>query len=117
MRETTEGRTLALSGALDVRRTAEVRTALYDLLARTVEGDVYLDLTEVESLDLTMLKVLAVAHRVAEGQGRAVVLRHCPPPVRRLLHLSHLRRMIPVEATPPVRGGGDPTVLPEQHAV
>ena len=117
MRDIPDGRTLALSGALDVRRTAEVRTALYDLLARTGEGDVYLDLSEVESLDLTMLKVLAVAHRVAEGQGRAVVLRHCPPPVRRLLHLSHLRRMIPVEASPASRGGADPTILPEQRAV
>ena len=87
---------LALSGAVDLRRTSEVRTAIYGMLARQ-EGDVVVDLSEVTSVDLTALRMLAVANRVAERSGRRVVLRACSPGVRRLLHLSHLRPMIPVE--------------------
>ena len=47
---------------------------------------------------MTTLKMLAVANRVAERQGRRVVLRGGSPGVRRLLHLSHLRWMIPRRA-------------------
>ncbi len=87
---------LLLSGAVDLRRTSEVRTAIYALLARR-EGDVVIDLSEVTSVDLTALRMLAVANRVAERSGRRVILRGCSPGVRRLMHLSHLRPMIPVE--------------------
>jgi anti-anti-sigma factor len=92
----TQHSTIAFAGALDVRRTAEVRAAVYQRLAET-EGDLIVDLAEVDSVDLITLKLLAVANRQAERQGRRVVLRHCPPAVRRLLHLSHLRWMVPIE--------------------
>ena len=101
MDDTTRGATVEFSGALDVRRTAEVREAIYALIEST-EGDELVDLSRVESLDITTLKMLAVANRVAERQGRRVVLRGCPPAVRRLMHLSHLRPMIPVEPAEPV---------------
>ena len=55
------------------------------------------DISRVDSVDMTTLKMLAVANRVAERQGRRVVLRGASPGVRRLLHLSHMRWMIPVE--------------------
>ena len=96
MRDTTPSTTLEFSGSLDVRRTAEVRAAIYDRLAST-EGDLNVDLSHVESLDIITLKMLAVANRFAERQGRRVVLRGCAPGVRRLMHLSHLRPMLPVE--------------------
>jgi anti-anti-sigma factor len=88
--------TLELTGSLDVRCTAELRTALYGLI-ESRQGDVHVDIARVESIDMTTLKMLAVANRFAERQGRRVVLRGGTPGVRRLLHLSHLRWMIPVE--------------------
>ena len=90
------GNTLELTGSLDVRCTAELREAVYTLLDQQA-GDVRVDISRVDSVDLTTLKMLAVANRVAERQGRRVVLRGGSPGVRRLLHLSHLRWMLPVE--------------------
>ena len=87
---------VVLIGALDLRRTSEVRTTIYGALARQ-DGDVVIDLSEVTSVDLTTLRMLAIANRVAERTGRAVVLRGCSTGVRRLLHLSRLRPLIPVE--------------------
>jgi anti-anti-sigma factor len=92
----TNGNTLELTGSLDVRCTAELRAAVYRLLDETTT-DVRVDISRVDSVDLTTLKLLAVANRVAERQGRRVVLTGGSPAVRRLLHLSHLRWMLPVE--------------------
>jgi anti-anti-sigma factor len=96
MEQTTDDTTLELAGSLDVRRTAELRTAVYRLLAEC-DGDVYVDVSRVESVDMTTLKMLAVANRAAEREGQRVVLRSASPGLRRLLHLSHLRSMLPVE--------------------
>ena len=87
---------LELTGVLDVRRTSEVRAQVYAELAHST-GDVLVDISRVESIDVTTLKMLAVANRVAERQARRVVLRGAAPAVRRLLHLSHMRWMIPLE--------------------
>ncbi|MFC6286603.1 STAS domain-containing protein [Nocardioides sp. GCM10027113] len=91
-----DGSTLVLCGDLDVRSTPEVRTALYDLLA-SCEGDVAVDLTGVTAIDLTALKVLAMATREAGHEGRHLVLRGCGPAVRRMLHLSRLIRLVEVD--------------------
>ncbi len=91
-----ESATLELSGSLDVRRTAEVRAQIYALLDVGC-GDVVVDVTDVTSIDMTTLKLFAVANRVAEREGRRVVLRGASPGVRRLLHFAHLRSRIPVE--------------------
>lgn len=96
----TDGTTLELSGSLDVRRTAEVRAQVYALLDRGT-GDVLVDVSRVDSMDMTTLKLLAVANHVAEREGRRVVLRGASPAVRRLLHFAHLRGMIPLEVSPP----------------
>lgn len=87
---------LELTGSLDVRRTAELRAAVYRLLDEQT-GDVRVGISRVESVDLTTLKMLAVANRVAERQGRRVILTGGSPAMLRLLHLSHLRWMLPVE--------------------
>lgn len=91
----TDGPTLVLEGDFDVRSTWEVRDALYDLLA--VHGDVVVDLSAVGSVDLTALRVLAVASRQASRTGHHLRLRGCNGAVRRLLHMSHLRRLVEVE--------------------
>lgn len=90
---TIRDRTLRLEGMVDVRTTAEVRAALYALL-EAFRGDVYVDLSAVEAVDVTALKVFAAADRVARRAGSRVVLTGCPPLVRRLLHVSHLRRLL-----------------------
>ncbi|MCW2712604.1 MAG: Sulfate transporter/antisigma-factor antagonist [Marmoricola sp.] len=96
MQLVTKGNTLELAGSLDVRCTAELRTAVYRLLEEH-PGDIRVDISRVDSVDLTTLKMLAVANRVAERRGQRVVLTGGTPGVRRLLHLSHLRWMLPVD--------------------
>jgi anti-anti-sigma factor len=93
----TDGPTLVLCGDFDVRSTWEVRDAIYDHLGGHAGEDVVVDLTAVETVDLTALKVLAVATRRASRDGNHLTLRGCGPSVRRMLHLSRLMRLVEVE--------------------
>ena len=92
----TDGSTLRIGGQLDVRCITELRAAVYDHLEAN-PGHVVLDLSEVEAADLTVLKMLAVASRMANRAGHRVTVRDCPDGVRRLLHLAHLRSLMTVE--------------------
>jgi anti-anti-sigma factor len=92
----TDGPTLVLSGDFDVRSTMEVRTALYEHLHGHDE-DVVVDLTDVATVDVTALKVLAVATVEATRAGHRLLLRGAGPAVRRLLHLSRLIRVVELE--------------------
>ncbi|MEP9361498.1 STAS domain-containing protein [Nocardioides sp. CN2-186] len=92
----TDGPTLVLSGDFDVRSTREVRDAIYDQL-EGYDHDVVVDLTDVTTIDLTALRVLAVATRRASHAGHHLTLRGCGPSVRRMLHLSHMIRVLEVE--------------------
>ena len=94
----TDGSTLRIGGQLDVRCITELRIAVYDHLADH-PGHVVLDLSGVESADLTVLKMLAVASRMANQSGHRVTIRDCPDGVRRLLHLAHLRGLMTVESS------------------
>ncbi len=91
-----DGPTLVLSGDFDVRSTWMARSVIYDHLD-TVEGDVVLDVSDVHSADVTALKVLAVATRQASRNGQHLTLRGCNGAVRRLLHMTHLIRVVDVE--------------------
>lgn len=93
-----DGPTLLLSGDFDVRSTSEVRNAIYDHLVGRDE-DLVVDLTDVTAIDLTALKVLAAATRMAIRDGHRLTLRGCGPSVRRMLHLSHLIRVVELERT------------------
>ena len=92
----TDGPTLVLSGAFDVRSTWEVRNAINEHMVARIE-DVVVDLTDVDSVDVTALRVLAFATRRAARLGHHLTLRGCGPAVRRLLHLSRLIRVVEVE--------------------
>jgi anti-anti-sigma factor len=89
-------RTLVLHGHFDVRSTGIVREALYDRMGSTT-GDLVVDLADVEAIDATALRVLAVASRLMEREGRALILRGCSPALRRVLALTRLRRLVTVE--------------------
>ena len=93
---TTDGATLVLQGDFDVRSTWEVRAAIYDVL-EGLDQDVVIDLSGVEAVDHTALRVLAYATREAGKSGHHVTLRGCGPAVRRMLHLTHLRHAVEVE--------------------
>ena len=95
---TTEGSTLRIGGQLDVRCISELRTAVYDHL-EAHPGHVVLDLSEVESADLTVLKMLAVASRMANQSAHRVTFQDPPGAVRRLMHLAHLRGLLTVESS------------------
>ena len=93
----TDGPTLVLSGDLDVRSTGEIRNAVYDHLRHNDAGAIVIDIYGVETIDLTALRVLAMASRVALQDGQRMVLRGAGPAVLRMLHLSHLIRFFEVE--------------------
>jgi anti-anti-sigma factor len=93
---TTDGPTLVLHGDFDVRSTFMVRTAIYERL-EGYEEDVVVDMTEVEMIDVTALRVLAVATRQAALDGHHLTLRNCGPSVRRMMHLSRLAHSFYVE--------------------
>jgi anti-anti-sigma factor len=92
----TEGSTLVLSGSFDARSTWQVRNAIYEHL-EIHDRDVVIDLTDVEFVDVTALRVLAVATRQASRSGHHLTLRGCNGAVRRLLHMSRLIRVVEVE--------------------
>ena len=94
----TDGPTLRLSGDFDVRSTMEVRTAIYEA-SHAYEQDVVVDLTGVETIDLTAARVLAYATLEAGRTGHHLRLRGCGPAVRRMLHLTHLARVVEVDRT------------------
>ena len=96
MEVTTNGAVLALAGRFDVRSTSMVREILYDHIAAQ-PADVVIDLSRVESIDATALKVLAVATKMMERDGRQLILRGCSPALRRIIAYTRLRRLVQVE--------------------
>ena len=76
---TTDGHTLLLGGDFDVRSTWEVRNAIYEHLEGH-DQDVVVDLTDVGSIDITALRVLAVATRRASLAGHRLTLRGVAAP-------------------------------------
>ncbi len=93
-----DGPVLVLSGDLDVRSTMQVRTAVQDLLG--CYDEVAIDLSGVESADVTALRVLAAATVQAIRDGHHLTLRRPSPAVRRMLHMSHLARIVQVTPAP-----------------
>lgn len=96
----TDGPVLVFSGDLDVRSTSEVRAAVYEHLrdhGPDDDGRLVLDISRVASVDATALKVIAAASRQARHHGIRVVLRGAGPAVLRMLHLTHLIRLVDVE--------------------
>lgn len=88
---------IELSGRLDGRCSAEVREALYEHIEQHPDEDVIVDLTRVESIDVTALNMLATAALRVERAGRKVILRGCSPALRRILAFGGWRRLFRME--------------------
>ena len=85
---------VTVGGELDVHTAPTLQAALGALDS---SGRIVVDLTDVTTIDVTALKVLAVATRRASRDGHHLMLRGCGPAVRRMLHLSRLIRVVEVE--------------------
>jgi anti-sigma B factor antagonist len=89
---------VAVAGEVDLASIDEFRTAL----ARAEQSRpraIWIDLTEVEFMDSTGLTALVLAHRLLDAPVRRLALI-CPDgPVRRILEISGIDRVMPVHAT------------------
>ena len=87
------GTVVRLHGRLDVSAATDARLAL----ARAVDdgdGELVVDLADVDGVDATGLGVLVGAHRRAQRAGRTLVLHHVPDPVGRMLFVTRLDRVL-----------------------
>ena len=93
-------REVVLSGRLDVSCVAEVREALHEAIDLG-NGDLVVDLAAVELVDATGLGVLLGADRRAKQAGRRIVLRDASAPVRRILRVTRLHRVLTLDQRDP----------------
>lgn len=89
-------RVLRLQHQLDVTSAADIREILHTALDET-NGDLIVDLAEVERVDVTGLGVLVGTHHKAIRTGRRLVLRDVHPRVMRLLAVTRLHRVLCLE--------------------
>lgn len=92
---------IALSGHLDGRCSTELRDLITARLARDEGADLQLDMTAVESVDLTVLRLLAAVAVRLRRDGHRLVLVGCRPSLRRILTHGVLPRLFVVQRTPP----------------
>lgn len=86
---------VSLSGSLDASVAVQVRKELKDVFdgGRSL---VVIDLGEVSFIDSSGLSVLVSALKTARGAGGDVVLSRVGPPVRSILELTRLHRVLEV---------------------
>lgn len=96
-----DGSTLVLSGQIDVRCSSRLRDLVYETLMQE-HLEVVLDVRGVEAVDITTLRMLAVASRNAAREGRGLSLRSPSVAVRRMMAMSHLKRFLTVQDLPSV---------------
>jgi anti-sigma B factor antagonist len=94
-----EGNVVHLTGILDVRSVGDVRQTLNQVIDSS-DGDVIVDLEELDAVDASGLGLLVAAHRRTQILGRQLVLWHPVPSVVRILAVTRLHRILHVERNP-----------------
>jgi anti-sigma B factor antagonist len=87
---------LHVIGRLDGTSVGEARERLHAAIA-TADSAVVLDVSGVDWVDVTGLGMIMDAHWRLRRQGRRLVLRGCPPRMRRALAVTRLRRVLAME--------------------
>ena len=82
------GSVLVASGVIDAHTAAELAAALDD---RGIDADLHLDLTRVDFIDSSGLRVLVAAHHALDEGGHRLVLEAASEAVVRLLEITGLR--------------------------
>ena len=87
---------LHLSGELDLANAEALLARALDL-AELTEGDLILDLSELEFLGSVGLRSLLAIHAGLDASGRRLVLRNAQPVVVRLLAITEADSVLIVE--------------------
>jgi anti-sigma B factor antagonist len=74
---------LALAGEIDAHTAPSLETAIGQL-----DGDVALDLAEVEFVDSSGLRIIIEAHHALVARDAVLTIRNPSPAVQRLLEIS-----------------------------
>ncbi len=88
--------TVQVVGRFDGSTVPLVRAALRPAVEDN-DGDVLLDISGVDWIDIPALALLADTERRLRGRGRRLRLRGCEPRVRRALAVTRLNRRIAIE--------------------
>jgi anti-anti-sigma factor len=85
---------VSLPPRVDATTSGDVRYALAVALDSVHEGDLTVDASLVESLDVAGLGVLVAAHRKARQRGVRLVICDPQPRVLRILAVTRLHRVL-----------------------
>lgn len=88
-----------LDGQLDAASVSRVRELLAQVVA-TGHGDLFLDCSGVEWVDVTGLGLLTSTHRRLRDADRRLVLVGCRPQLRRALVVTRLSRILLTQSLP-----------------
>lgn len=87
---------LRLVGEMDLRAATELREALLKALSEG-SGSVRLDFARLTFIDSTIISVLIMARKRAETDGGTVVLRNVPGRIGRILSITGIDSLFPME--------------------
>ena len=99
----TERVAVALTGSLTGEGVTRLHTALLDLTTAQAEqlasGDVVLDLSAVDAVDVDALRLLVTLDHALEVRGHTVQLRNPTPALRRVIAGAGLSDILPLADT------------------
>jgi anti-anti-sigma factor len=99
VRKDSAGQRISLSGKVDVTSVADLRSVLHDAIDQG-DGELRVDVSELELVDAAGLGVLLGAHRRAQRANRTLVLDGVPDDLSRLLFKTRLYRVLNVDREP-----------------
>jgi anti-sigma B factor antagonist len=98
------GGVVILNGRVDASTVSALRDRVHRAVDRG-DGRLVIDLTDIETIDVTGLNMLIGAQRRAQRAGRDLVLRGVPVRVSRLLRATRLSRVLREEPAESVTVG------------